>query len=76
MNRKLAFIKIMTKSDSEDTSTYSAFMRKLKKDNPEGMNSFMRHYKDAFDAAMDVKLDNHQGVALLKAKQEISGDAS
>ena len=45
-------------------------MRKLKKENPEGMEEFMRYYKEAFDAAMEEGLDNHQNVALLKAKQE------
>ncbi len=70
MNRKESFIKIMTDPEPEDTSTYSAYMRKLKKDNPESMEEFMRHYKEAFDAAMEEDLENHQNVALLKAKQE------
>lgn len=69
MNRKRAFIKIMEK---EETSTYSAFMRKLNKESPDKVKEFMKVYKDAFDEAMEEELENHQNVALLKAKQEIN----
>lgn len=69
-------LKIIASDVDECTSTYSAFMRKLNKENPNLMKDFMRSFKDAFDAAMNERLENHQGVALLKAKQEIANNAS
>lgn len=70
ISRKESFIKIMTNPEPEVVSTYSAHMRNLKKENPGSMEEFMMHYKEAFDNAMEEELENHQNVALLKAKQE------
>src|ERR1700748_2363711 len=54
IKRKSTFLSLMMLSKEsqitpEITTTYSAIMRDLRKNNPEMVNSFMKSFKDAFD---------------------------
>lgn len=68
-NRRKAFEKIL--ATKEDASTYSSALRGMNKKNSNDTIPFMKAYKDAFDEAMEEALEDHQNIALLKAKQEI-----
>lgn len=59
-------------ADKEDTSTYSAMMRQLNKENPDKRLEFMRKYKEAFDEALENNIPDHQMVALMQAKKSLA----
>jgi hypothetical protein len=58
-------------NNPEVTTTYSAFMRELRKNNPKLVPSFMKAFKDAFDRAMDDNLEEAENAALLEAMQTV-----
>jgi hypothetical protein len=58
----------------EKEETYSSVMRDLNKNNPEKIPEFMRKFKDAFDAAIESDIDDHQTVALMEAKTSLGCD--
>lgn len=60
-----------TKQAQETTTTYSAAMRDLRKNNPDKVKNFMKAFKEAFDAANVEKLDDVESIALLQALQSI-----
>ncbi len=51
------------------TTTYSETMRWINKNAPESMENFMKVYKDAFDEAMELEVDDPEGAAMLQALQ-------
>lgn len=61
----------LIKESAEVTTTYSAMMRKLRKEQPEKVLDFMKAFKKAFDQAVDEKLDDYESVALMEAIQMI-----
>lgn len=68
-SRKMALQLI--KESTEVTTTYSAMMRKLRKDQPGKVRDFMKAFKNAFDQATAQKLDDSESVALMEAIQMI-----
>ena len=76
IKRKSTFLSLMmlskeSQTTPEITTTYSAIMRDLRKNNPEMVNSFMKSFKDAFDRAMEENLEEAENAALLEAIQTI-----
>lgn len=69
----LSFMLICKKAENttEVTTTYSAFMRELRKDSPELVTNFMKAFKDAFDRAINDNLEEAENTALLEAMQTI-----
>lgn len=57
-------------SDKEVTTTYSATLRELRKNNPEQVEGFMKFFKEAFEQALQNDLDNLEEVSLLEAYQK------
>jgi len=54
----------------EVTTTYSATLRELRKNNPEQVESFMKFFKEAFEKAVENDLDNLEETSLLEAFQK------
>jgi hypothetical protein len=67
-------MKPTTAQIKEETETYSSVMRDLNKNDPEKIPEFMRKFKDAFDAALESDIDDHQTVALMEAKTSLGCD--
>lgn len=57
--------------EAHDEPTYSAVLRKLRKEKPGQVNSFMKAFKKAFDAAMQEGVENPDKVALMESFYEI-----
>ena len=68
-SRKKKLMKIL--SSKKESETYSACLREMNKENSKDRERFMKAFKEAFDDAMEEELEDHQNIALLKAKQEI-----
>ena len=64
----------MAKKQEEPTSTYSATMREINKNNPELREEFMRKFKDAFDMAIEKGLQDPQTLALMEAKKSLGSN--
>lgn len=58
-------------AEDDVTTTYSAVMRDLRKNDPDKVKTFMKAFKEAFDQANGEKLDDVESVALLQALQHI-----
>lgn len=56
---------------AQDAPSYSATMRKIRKDHPDKVTEFMSSFKEAFDEAMEEGLDNVESVALMQAMKNI-----
>lgn len=54
----------------EVTTTYSAALRELRKNNPEQVENFMKFFKEAFEKAIENELDNLEEASLLEAFQK------
>lgn len=72
-SRKAALKQVSSflKESAEVTTTYSATMRRLRKDQPDKVLDFMKAFKKAFDQAIDEKLDDSESIALMEAIQMI-----
>lgn len=57
-------------SQTESTTTFSAKMRELRKNNPKQVISFLKSFKSAFEQACDDRLEDAENVALLQAEYE------
>lgn len=72
MNRKFFLQKLAETSSQEDVSTFSSVMRELNKEKDlVKRDKFIKAFKEAFDEAFNQGLEDHQSIALIKAKQEI-----
>lgn len=58
------------KKESSDVS-YSASMRRLRKNDPENVYQFMKSFKEAFDRAIEEGLDDPENLALMEARKSI-----
>ncbi|HVI41802.1 MAG TPA: hypothetical protein VM577_14210 [Anaerovoracaceae bacterium] len=63
-------------AEDDVTTTYSAIMRNLRKNDPDKLKAFMKAFKEAFDQANSEKLDDVESVALLQALQHIDLEKS
>lgn len=68
--RKKTLEKLAQQTGMVDFS-YSAIMRKLRKDSPEKVLPFMKAFKAAFDAAMNENLDEAEKAALMQSVQVV-----
>ena len=66
MQTRLEILQSFLKKAQESPS-YSATMRKLRKDHPEKVVEFMTSFKEAFDTALEDKLEDIESVALMQA---------
>ena len=55
----------------EDTVSYSATMRKLRKSNPELVRPFMKSFKSAFDNAVNENMEDAEKLALMEARKSV-----
>lgn len=53
----------------EDSPSYSATLRFLRKNKPEEVKVFMQYFKKSFDAAVSENLDNPDKIALIESLQ-------
>lgn len=51
--------------------SYSAVMRKIRKEHPEKIKVFMKAFKDAFDTAQDQNIEGLEQTALMQAVKSI-----
>lgn len=56
---------------AKEPASYSATMRTLRKKHPEDVQSFMKAFKTAFDAAVSDNLDNVEQIALMQAMKSV-----
>lgn len=68
------WLRLAKEVQEEETSTYSAMMREINKNQPEIREEFMRKFKDAFDRAMEQNLEDHQTIALMEAKKSLGSN--
>ena len=61
----------MAKKDLPEEYSYSASVRWVRKNDPKKLNSFIKSYKEAFDAALIDELDDPEELALMEAYQKI-----
>ncbi len=58
----------METSLAETTSTFSAEMRELRKNNPEKVMSFLKQFNQSFQNSLQEGIDNPEQAALLETK--------
>jgi len=56
---------------NKDDFSYSAIMRRVRKQHPDKIKTFMRVFKEAFDMGQDQKLDELEQAALLQAIKSV-----
>lgn len=69
-NRKKALSNIANHLKIAQEVTFSSTMRKLRKETPGKVESFMKHFKEAFERAEADGLENSENYALLEALQK------
>lgn len=72
MQSRLDILKsLLKKADFNSDFSYSATMRKIRKEHPEKVVEFMNAFKRAFDEAQNDEIENIEQVALMQAIKSI-----
>lgn len=72
MQSRLDILKsLLKKANSNTDFSYSATMRKIRKEHPEKVTEFMNAFKRAFDEAQNDEIENIEQVALMQAIKSI-----
>lgn len=72
MRRKKVLEEMYLKVSSTETgATFSAFMRQLRKEQPQDVPKFLTAFKRAFDEASQQNLEDIEQIALLEAMHAI-----
>lgn len=66
MNRLDILRSLAAESNNQEFS-YSATMRKIRKDHPEKLSAFLKAFKEAFDSAVSQNVESVEEAALMQA---------
>lgn len=73
MQSRLEILKSLLKeaNPNKDDFSYSAMMRRVRKEHPELVRDFMKAFKSAFDAGQDQGIDGLETAALMEAVKSV-----
>ncbi len=71
MQSRFDILKSFLKKANPNDFSYSATMRKIRKEHPEKVVEFMDAFKRAFDEAQNDEIENIEQIALMQAVKSI-----
>lgn len=73
MQSRLDILKSFLKeaNPNKDDFSYSAVMRRMRKEHPKLVHDFMRAFKNAFDNGQDQNIEGLETVALMEAVKSV-----
>lgn len=68
---RLEILKSLAQGSANQEFSYSAMMRKIRKEHPDKVNDFLKAFKTAFDEAISQDIESVEETALMQAVKMI-----